>query len=282
MSTIKALRTRIKSVKSTQKITKAMRMVAASKLHKAKNAANFAQQYRDRIFLLLSIAQKNIDYSELSLFYRSMLTKKEFYKRTIAIVYSSDRGLCGAFNGTMYKKLKKDLCQYENLKIITIGKKLDNALSKIYNVMAHLEASLDSAVISSKVIDLIVKEVESDHDVRVVVYFTKFKNALVQTPSLQTIIPVEEQILDEAINVNLEFEGNNIVERICDLYLSSNFTANLFENRASEEASRMTAMDNATRNAGKMIDQLTLKMNRTRQSQITKELIEVISGAEAV
>ncbi len=282
MSTIKALRTRIKSVKSTQKITKAMRMVSASKLHRAKDAASFSGHYRDRIFSLLNIAQKNTNYSELSSFYKSMLTKKESYKKTIAIVYSSDRGLCGGFNGMMYKKLKKELPLYENLRIITIGKKLDRALSKTYNVIAHLQLSEDPTKISSQVSDIIVKEVESNSDTQVIVYFTKFKNILTQTPSSQRIIPIEEQVLDSKINSNLEFEGDGIIEKLCHLYLASNFTANLFENKASEEASRMTAMDNATRNAGKMIDQLTLKMNRTRQAQITKELIEVISGAEAV
>jgi len=282
MSNIKALRNRIKSVKSTQKITKAMRMVSASKLHRAKEASAFANSFRVKILSILTSAYKNLDDSELSPFSKSVLEPKEAYNKTIAVIYSSDRGLCGGFNSAMLRKLKKELGQYADLKLITIGKKLNDILAKNYNVLLHLSISEAPLSISSKLTELLIQELIQDADTQVITYFTKFKNTLTQIPTKMNLIPIEYDESIENNSLNVEFEGEDMIDKLVKLYLQSNFVANLFESKASEEASRMTAMDSATRNAGEMINKLTLKMNRTRQAQITKELIEVISGAEAV
>ena len=281
MSGLKLLRNRIKSVKSTQKITKAMRMVSAAKLHRAKDAASFASIYRQKIKEILSASKSSIDYSELSPLGKSILYSREEYDQTILIINGSDRGLCGAFNSALYRKFRLEYQKYKNIKTIVIGKKISELVAKHVDINLQISAAEDYSEISKKVREFIISEIEVNPSTRVVAYFTIFKNALTQIPCAANLIPVEDKE-DGSSSMNVEFEGDNLIEKLTNLYLESNLMANLYESKASEEASRMTAMDNASKNAGEMIERLTLKMNRTRQAQITKELIEVISGAEAV
>lgn len=282
MSNVKALRNRIKSVKSTQKITKAMRMVSAAKLHRAKDAAEFAGIFREKILAILNSSKNSLDSSELSLFTRSMLFPSESYKNTIVILYGSDRGLCGGYNSNILKKIRRELNSYPNVKLLTIGKKIGELSEKIYKSEININISDNPSATSKIVRDFILKEIEKEPSTQVITYYTKFKNTLTQIPTSIKLIPIDSRHSQETMNLNVEFEGDNLVEKLTELYIESNLVANLYESKASEEASRMTAMDNATKNAGEMIQKLTLKMNRTRQAQITKELIEVISGAEAV
>lgn len=289
MSSVKALRNRIKSVKSTQKITKAMRMVSAAKLHRAKVASEFASNFRKKILEMLASAKNNIDISEISPFVRSIIFGSEQYKQTIIILYGSDRGLCGAYNSNMYKLLKREFASDTNVKLVTIGRRIAELTEKIHKSDLIILSSTNPAEISQQLQNFLHDELKKEPATRVVSYFTQFKNTITQIPSILYLMPLEGSCDNssnaaclEGNNPNIEFEGDNLIDRLSELYLDSNIIANLYESRASEEASRMTAMDNATRNAGDMIEDLTLKMNRTRQAQITKELIEVISGAEAI
>ena len=280
MSGVKVLRNRIKSVKSTQKITKAMRMVSAAKLHRAKESEGVARFFRDRIIEMLAAAKDSLDQSEISQVNKSILYKDDVCYNSVVIVYSSDRGLCGPFNSMVYRNLKKDLSEYKNLKIICIGKKIHELLVGKYNVIAYFSGITNTQKMSSEINRILIQEVQDNPHTEVIIYYTKFKNTLIQIPSKLTLIPVD--IENTTQTNNLEFEGEGLLDKLIELYLEANIVANFYESKASEEASRMTAMDNATRNAGEMIDKLTLKMNRTRQAQITRELIEVISGAEAI
>jgi F-type H+-transporting ATPase subunit gamma len=282
MSNVKALRNRIKSVKSTQKITKAMRMVSAAKLHRAKDSAEFAGIYREKILSILNASKNSIDASELSLLTKSMMFESDDYKKTIIILYGSDRGLCGAYNSNILKKIRKEIKTFPNVKLLTIGKKIGELSEKLHHSEININISNNPSEVSKTVRDFILSELETEPSTQVLAYYTKFKNTLTQIPTALRLIPIEERNITEKVNLSIEFEGENLIEKLSELYIESNIVANLYESKASEEASRMTAMDNATRNAGDMIQKLTLKMNRTRQAQITKELIEVISGAEAV
>ncbi len=281
MSGVKTLRNRIKSVKSTQKITKAMRMVSASKLHRAKESEEVARNFRDRIISILLDAKESVDHEELGLIDKSILYKSdEEYNNNIVIIYSSDRGLCGPFNSALYRKLRNELSEYPNLKVICVGKKIYELIQEKFNIVANLSASGNPKEIANEINNILSSELRLNPLTRVISYYTKFKNTLVQTPTKIQIIPLDASNIEKKLNI--EFEGEGLVQKLIELYLESNIISNLYESKASEEASRMTAMDNATRNAGEMINALTLKMNRTRQAQITKELIEVISGAEAI
>lgn len=297
MSNIKLIRNRIKSVKSTQKITKAMRMVSAAKLNKAKDASCFARNYRQKILSMLISARNSADTSDLDLLTKSILLNSDKSDRTILIINGSDRGLCGGYNSNIFRKIKREIANYPNVKIITIGKKIDEIVSKICTSSLNILANEEPAQISKKVIEFIESELLNDPSTQVISYYTQFKNTLTQIPSTFRLVPLpskqegenassnplaQESKVNNLDFANVEFEGENLIKKLTQLYIESNIIANLFESKASEEASRTTAMDNATRNAGQMIQDLTQKMNRTRQTQITKELIEVISGAEAV
>ncbi len=281
MSGLKLLRNRIKSVQSTQKITKAMRMVSASKLHKAKESEEVARNFRDRIISIILDAKESADHADLSLLDKAILYKSDAeYNNTIAVVYSSDRGLCGPYNSALYRKLRNELYDYPNLKVICVGKKIYELLNGKVNIVAHLSASSNPGDIVKEINNIVISELHLNPLTRVIAYYTRFKNTLTLIPDKIQTIPIEGS--NERRKLDIEFEGDGLIQKLIELYLESNIIANLYESKASEEASRMTAMENATRNAGEMITALTLKMNRTRQAQITKELIEVISGAEAI
>ncbi len=284
MSSIKALRNRIKSVKSTQKITKAMRMVAVSKLNKAKISANFASIYRQKITALLSAIKNSSDIYSSSPMINALLSPQKNFNATILIVYGSDRGLCGPYNANILKKLREDINHYPRPKVICVGKKLNSIISKIITPSFVVSAYEDPKNVASQIQEFVAKELDNEPSCQIVSYFTKFVNTLTLVPSKFSLGPVDDSCIDNQDPTirNIDFEGQNLIEKLSDKYFESNIIANLYESIASSQASCMAAMDNATRNAGSMIEQLTLKMNRTRQSVITNELIEVISGAEAV
>lgn len=286
MSGLKVLRNRIKSIESTRKITKAMQMVAASKLNKAKCLAIYSQKFRNKIMELVANTEDNIDAENISKIVKALFIKEHNYENNLVIVFSADKGLCGPYNGNIYKKLKKDLANYNNLKLILVGSKLEEQIEKIAKIEYTLKSSDESTEVVKQLKSIILEEIEKNPKTRVTVYYTRFKNTLEQTPVKKSLFPLEKDndFTDKVnnINHNLEFEGENLIDRLVELYIESNLTAKLLESRASEEASRMKAMDNATRNAQDLIDHLKLILNRTRQAQITSELIEVISGAESL
>ena len=294
MPSLKELKNRITSVKSTRKITSAMKMVAASKLRRAQELAESSRVYADSLaFILSSLAGKNSNSSDLP----EILTGRENPQTTLLIVNSSDRGLCGGFNSNLFRNAKTWIAEQQakgkTVKLLTVGKKAASFYRRAeIDVIANFEdlTSNDRQIqvaeeIKNKIVELFeLKEVDE-----VSILFNKFVSAIAQEPTYQSIIPMandNEDSSEEVETSNAVFEFEPDKNELLEYLLPRNFLTQIYrsilESSASEHAARMTSMDNATRNAGDMIDRLTLTYNRTRQAFITKELIEIISGAEAV
>ena len=293
MPNLKELKTRIASVKSTKKITSAMKMVAASKLRRAQELAESSRVYADSLaFILSSLAGKTTNNSDLP----EILTGRENPKTTLLVVNSSDRGLCGGFNSNLFRNAKKWIAQQQaqgkTIKLMTVGKKAASFYRRSeLDVIAGFDdlTSNDRQLqVAEEVKNKIVELFENNEVDEVSILFNKFISAISQEPSYQSIIPMttEESTQEETKTNNTVFEFEPDKNELLEYLVPRNFLTQIYrsilESAASEHAARMTSMDNATRNAGDMIDRLTLTYNRTRQAFITKELIEIISGAEAV
>jgi len=293
MPNLKELKTRIASVKSTKKITSAMKMVAASKLRRAQELAESSRVYADSLaFILSSLAGKTTNNSDLP----EILTGRENPKTTLLVVNSSDRGLCGGFNSNLFRHAKNWIAQQQaqgkSVKIMTVGKKAASFYRRSeLDVIAGFDdlASNDRQLqVAEEVKNKIVELFENKEVDEVFILFNKFISAISQEPSYQSIIPMttEESAQEETQTSNAVFDFEPDKNELLEYLVPRNFLTQIYrsilESAASEHAARMTSMDNATRNAGDMIDRLTLTYNRTRQAFITKELIEIISGAEAV
>jgi F-type H+-transporting ATPase subunit gamma len=293
MPNLKELKTRIASVKSTKKITSAMKMVAASKLRRAQELAESSRVYADSLaFILSSLAGKTTNNSDLP----EILTGRENPKTTLLVINSSDRGLCGGFNSNLFRHAKNWIAQQQaqgkSVKIMTVGKKAASFYRRSeLDVIAGFDdlASNDRQLqVAEEVKNKIVELFENKEVDEVFILFNKFISAISQEPSYQSIIPMttEESAQEETQTNNAVFEFEPDKNELLEYLVPRNFLTQIYrsilESAASEHAARMTSMDNATRNAGDMIDRLTLTYNRTRQAFITKELIEIISGAEAV
>ncbi len=294
MASLKDLKNRIASVKSTQKITKAMKMVAASKLRRAQEAAEAARPYAERMESVMAALGKNVVQSDASSPLLVGTGKDDVH---LVIVATSEKGLCGGFNTNIVKgarqKIEELVAAGKTVKVLCVGRKGAIILRRIHRdkMLETIELANvkqvgfdQAALISETVLDMFAAgEFDVAH-----LFFAKFQSALVQIVTGQQLIPVplpevgeEEQSGSSAV---YEYEPSE--EAILTDLLPRNVSVQVFkallENAASEQGARMTAMDNATRNAGDMIDSLTLTYNRTRQAAITKELIEIISGAEAL
>ena len=292
MPSLDDLRKRITSVKSTQKITKAMKMVAAAKLRKAQENAEKGRPYSEKmnnIILNLSAGVSDPQSAPKLL----VGTGKEDVH--LCVVLTSDRGLCGGFNSNIIKKAKnyfeKIKKEGKSLKIITVGSKGYDQLKRQYGTYIVENISFkDSKNINyfdaSKVGSLIIDKFQkNDFDV-CTIFYNKFKNVISQIPQAQQIIPLEsvDKNKEESLEISYEFEPDEdeILSNLLPKNISTQIFKAMLENSASEQGSRMTAMDNATRNAGDLVDKLTIQYNRSRQAAITKELIEIISGAESL
>lgn len=290
MPSLKDLKNRIKSVKSTQKITKAMKMVAAAKLRRAREQAEASRPYAEAMERVLSAVAAN----QTSAGDNLLLSGTGKTDTQLIVVATSDRGLCGGFNSSIVRAVRRKVRELQvqgvTVKLLFVGRKgyeqLTNEFSKLIIGKGELPkkklAYSDADAVSS---DLIARFEAGEFDVAHIVY-NKFKSAISQVVTFQQIIPL--QIADSeqpaTSNASYEYEPSE-AEILADLLpknLGIQVYSALLENAASEQGARMTAMDNATRNAGEMIKGLSLKYNRTRQAAITKELIEIISGAEAV
>ena len=293
MPNLKELKNRIASVKSTKKITSAMKMVAASKLRRAQELAESSRVYADSLaFILSSLAGKTSNSSDLP----EILTGREDPKTILLVINSSDRGLYGGFNSNLFRNAKNWIAQQQaqgkTVKIMTVGKKAASFYRRSeLDVIAGFDdlTSNDRQLqVSEEVKNKIVELFESKEVDEVSILFNKFISAISQEPTYQSIIPMaaEEASEEEAETSNAVFEFEPDKNELLEYLVPRNFLTQIYrsilESSASEHAARMTSMDNATRNAGDMIDRLTLTYNRTRQAFITKELIEIISGAEAV
>ena len=293
MPNLKELKNRISSVKSTRKITSAMKMVAASKLRRAQELAESSRVYADSLsFILSSLAGNTKNSADLP----EILTGRENSKISLLIINSSDRGLCGGFNSNLFRNAKKWISdqqgQGKTVKIMTVGKKASSFYKKtdldIVASFEDLNSNDRQLQVSEEIKNKIMELFENNEIDEVSILFNKFVSAISQEPTYQSLIPLsnEETSEDEseANNAIFEFEPdkNELLEYLVPRNFLTQIYRSVLESSASEHAARMTSMDNATRNAGDMIDRLTLTYNRTRQAFITKELIEIISGAEAV
>ena len=293
MPNLKELKNRISSVKSTRKITSAMKMVAASKLRRAQELAESSRVYADSLsFILSSLAGNTKNSSDLP----EILTGRENSKITLLIINSSDRGLCGGFNSNLFRNAKKWISDQQGLgksvKIMTVGKKASSFYKKtdldIVASFEDLNSNDRQLQVSEEIKNKIMELFENNEIDEVSILFNKFVSAISQEPTYQSLIPLsnDETSEEESETNNSVFEFEPDKNELLEYLVPRNFLTQIYrsvlESSASEHAARMTSMDNATRNAGDMIDRLTLTYNRTRQAFITKELIEIISGAEAV
>ena len=284
MPSLKDLRNRITSVKSTQKITKAMKMVAAAKLRKAQENAEKGRAYSEKMNNIISNLKRSITDISSSPKLLAGNNKSDVH---LCVVITADRGLCGGFNTNIVKKAReffnRILDSNKKLKIITVGSKGNDQLKRnfkdyILERVTYKKLKKITVNEASELTNKIITMFNNDEFDVCTIFYNKFKSVISQEPQAQQIIPVDNN------DVQYEFEPdeNEILEHL----LPQNITTQLFkaflENAASEQGSRMSAMDNATRNAGDLIDKLTINYNRSRQAVITKELIEIISGAESL
>ena len=291
MPSLDDLKKRIKSVKSTQKITKAMKMVAAAKLRKAQENAEKGRPYSQKMQNIILNLTKSINDTNNA---PKLLVGTGNDKTYLCVVLTADRGLCGGFNSNICKlaklNFKKILSEGKNLKIITVGSKGLDQIKRDYGKHIIKKFSFkekkqitfsEAETIGNEIINLFKKN-EFD---KCILFFNNFKNVITQIPQAQQIIPVEiSSKIKEERNLQYEFEPDEdeILEDLLPKNISTQIFKAFLENAASEQGSRMTAMDNATRNAGELVDKLTINYNRSRQASITKELIEIISGAESL
>ena len=292
MPSLDDLKKRIKSVKSTQKITKAMKMVAAAKLRKAQENAEKGRPYSKKMENIILNLTKSINDPENA---PKLLVGTGKDKTYLCVVLTADRGLCGGFNSNICKlakvNFKKIINGGKELKIITVGSKGLDQIKREYGKYLIKKFSFkDKKQISFGEAQIIGKEIidlfnQGAFD-KCILFYNNFKNVITQIPQAQQIIPAtnDSQKKNEEKSFSYEFEPDE--DEILDDLLPKNISTQIFkaflENAASEQGSRMTAMDNATRNAGELVDKLTINYNRSRQASITKELIEIISGAEAL
>ena len=289
MANLKVLKNRISSVKSTRKITKAMQMVAAAKLRRAQDAAEAARPYAERMDAVLGNLARATAGTPAA---PKLLAGTGADKVHLLIVATAERGLCGGFNSSIARlaRLKADelLAAGKTVKILTIGKKGREALKRTHgsHFVDHVDMSgvkrlgfADAQGIATEVL----KRFDAEEFDVATLFFSRFQSVISQIPTAQQIIPaVFEGEAESGRVYDYEPEEGEILADLLPRNLAVQIFRGLLENAASEQGARMSAMDNATRNAGEMIEKLTIQYNRSRQAAITNELIEIISGAEAL
>ena len=296
MPSLKDLKNRINSVKSTRKITKAMQMVAAAKLRRAQEAAEAARPYAERMDAVMGRLAANANPDTAP----RLMTGTGSDKRHLLIVATSERGLCGGFNSTIVRLARQRITQLKKdgheVVIMTIGRKGREQLRRDYGDLPgpHVDLSgvkrVDYPTAQGIAQDVIARFAGDEFDVATL-FYNRFKSVISQVPTAQQLIPAtfssegkEEREEAEKAGTLYEYEPEEeaILADLLPRAIATQIFTALLENAASEQGARMSAMDNATRNAGELIDRLTLEYNRSRQAAITKELIEIISGAEAL
>ena len=292
MPSLDDLKKRIKSVKSTQKITKAMKMVAAAKLRKAQENAEKGRPYSQKMQNIILNLTRSINDPENAPKLLVGTGKDETY---LCVVLTADRGLCGGFNSNICKLAKNNfkslLEKGKKLKIIAVGSKGVDQIKREFGKYIIKEFSFkEKKQITFLEAEIIGKEImhlfQNNEFDKCILFYNNFKNVITQIPQAQQIIPVKNDTLktqkEDVLSYEFEPEEDEILEDLLPKNISTQVFKAFLENAASEQGSRMTAMDNATRNAGELVDKLTINYNRSRQASITKELIEIISGAESL
>ena len=292
MPSLDDLKKRISSVKSTQKISKAMKMVAAAKLRRAQENAEKGRPFSEKMNNIILNLSSNISDKKTA---SKLLVGTGKENIHLCVVITADRGLCGGFNTNICRKAKnyfeKILKEGKTLKIFTVGSKGNDQLKRTYGsyIIENVNFKGFKKITYKEAEEVAIKVIklfnEEKFDV-CTIFYNKFKNVITQIPQAQQIIPIEnnqnkEKIKDD-IFYDFEPDENEILESLLPKNISTQIFKAFLENGASEQGSRMTAMDNATRNAGELVDKLTITYNRSRQAAITKELIEIISGAESL
>ena len=292
MPSLKDLKTRIESVKSTRKITKAMQMVAAAKLRRAQESAEMSRPYAERFNHVMGKLAASVGDSESA---PKLLSGTGNEQTHLLVVMTAERGLCGGFNGNIAKMARAEAeklkSEGKTVKIITVGKKGRDAIKRDLSddFIDHVDMTevknvgyTDAQAIAQNVLD---RFDAGEFDVAKI-FFSKFNNVVSQTPTMQQVIPaafeMSEDDADADVFYDFEPDEDAILRELLPRAVATAIFSGLLENGASEQGARMSAMDNATRNAGEMIDKLTIEFNRSRQAVITNELIEIISGAEAL
>ena len=293
MANLKDLKTRINSVKSTQKITAAMKMVAAAKLRRAQDAAESGRPYSTRMRHVIGNLASKADPSSAP----QLLVGNGKDQTHLLVIMSADRGLCGGFNGSITRQTRAEVARLKaenkTIKLLMVGRKSADALRREFGDMyidqhEGLQGTSVNYDDAASIADNIRSKFEAGEFDVCTLIFNKFKNAITQEITLTRLIPAEvdesDAVDNDAAAVIYEYEPeeDELLASLLPRNLSTQIYSALLESSAAELAARMTAMDNATRNAGELIDRLTLVYNRTRQANITSELIEIISGAEAI
>jgi F-type H+-transporting ATPase subunit gamma len=290
LPSLKDLKTRIASVKSTRKITKAMQMVAAAKLRRAQDAAEASRPYTERFNTVMAGLASGAAGSASA---PRLLSGTGSDQTHLLVVMTAERGLCGGFNGNIAKLARshaqKLLAQGKTVKILTVGKKGRDVIKREFaeQLVGHVDLTAVKRVSYANAQD-IAKDVltrfdAGDFDIATL-FFARFENVVTQHPTALQVIPAKFDQADDADVALYDYEPSEdaILADLLPRGVATQIFAALLENAASEQGARMSAMDNATRNAGDMIDKLTIEFNRSRQAKITNELIEIISGAEAL
>ena len=290
MPNLKDLKTRIDSVKSTRKITKAMQMVAAAKLRRAQEAAEAGRPYADRMnAVMANLAAAAVGAGDAP----ELLAGNGSDKVHLLVVATAERGLCGGFNSSIVKlaraKAHDLLAEGKTVKMVTVGKKGREQLKREFEdiIVEHVDLSEVKRVgyVNAQTIatDVLARFKAGEFDVATI-FYNKFESVMSQVPTALQLIPASFEANEDEVAAFYDYEPGEeelLAELLPRAMTTQVFTA-LLENGASEQGARMSAMDNATRNAGEMIDKLTIVYNRSRQAAITNELIEIISGAEAL
>ena len=302
MASLKDLRNRIASVTATRKITKAMQMVAAAKLRRAQDAVQTARPYAERMDAVMSDLSASVTNKEGASPLMVGTGRDDVH---LLLVMTAERGLCGGFNSNIARKARADIVRLvkdgKTVKILCVGKKGADVLkrefaSQIIDLIDLRAVKVMGYVNAQDIADRVLKMYDAGEFDVCTMYYSQFKSVMTQVPTGQQLVPAQASESDAAADTKAtggaaanavdayDYEPGE--EEVLDFLLQRNVGTQIFrallENGASEQGSRMTAMDSATRNAGDMIDDLTLTYNRQRQAQITKELIEIISGAEAL
>jgi F-type H+-transporting ATPase subunit gamma len=290
MASLKEMRNRIGSVKATQKITKAMQMVAAAKLRRAQDAAQNARPYAVRMSAVIANLAAGVSGEGAP----KLLAGTGSDQRHLIVVATSDRGLAGGFNSSIVRaareRISRLISEGKDVRVLTVGRKARDQLRRIVGdrSLGEYEVGGNPSLERAEEVSARIQELFAAGEVDVVtLFFSRFQSVVIQTPTGKQLIPAEVEMGAPAVDLGgatYEYEPDE--ESILEALLPRNITTQIFsamlENQAGFFASQMTAMDNATRNAGDMIASMTLQYNRSRQAQITKELIEIISGAEAL
>lgn len=291
MPSLKDLKNRIESVKSTRKITKAMQMVAAAKLRRAQDAAEAARPYAERFNAVMGRLAASVGSSENA---PRLLAGTGADEVHLLVVMTAERGLCGGFNSNIAKLARQEaqrlLAKGKTVKIITVGKKGRDALKR--DLGQHFVQHVDLTEVkrvgyadAQSIAAAVLERFDAGEFDVAKIFFSRFENVVSQVPTMQQIIPAQfDAPEDSGASTIYDYEPDEeaILAELLPRGVATAIFSALLENGASEQGARMSAMDNATRNAGDMIDRLTIEFNRSRQAVITNELIEIISGAEAL